>query len=54
MRDLHVHTEFSCYSGVRIEDYILKAIDCCINEICFTDHVDFNIYEDTLCKFMFS
>lgn len=26
MRDLHVHTEFSCDSEVKIEEYALKGI----------------------------
>lgn len=42
MRDLHVHTEFSCDSEAKIEDYASKAIKDGISQICFTDHVDCN------------
>ena len=42
MRDMHVHTEFSCDSEAKIEDYILEAKRKEITTICFTDHVDFN------------
>lgn len=42
MRDVHVHTEFSCDSEAVMEQYILKALDSGFQEICFTDHVDCN------------
>lgn len=42
MRDLHVHTEFSCDSEARMEQYLLQAEEKGIKEICFTDHVDLN------------
>lgn len=42
MRDMHVHTEFSCDSEAKIEDYILEANKRGITTICFTDHVDLN------------
>lgn len=42
MRDLHIHTELSCDSEARIEDYILEAKRKGISTICFTDHVDLN------------
>lgn len=42
MRDLHVHTEYSCDSEADIELYVKKAIDLNFETICFTDHVDFN------------
>lgn len=43
MRDLHVHTEFSCDSEAKIEDYALKGIAGGVKQICFTEHVDSNI-----------
>lgn len=42
MRDMHVHTEFSCDSDAKMEDYIEKAKASGIGTICFTDHVDLN------------
>lgn len=42
MRDMHVHTEFSCDSDAKMEDYIEKAKMSGIGTICFTDHVDLN------------
>ena len=42
MRDMHVHTEFSCDSEARIEDYIIEGNKKKISIICFTDHVDLN------------
>ncbi len=42
MRDLHVHTKFSCDSDADIEAYVLKGIKNGICQICFTDHVDLN------------
>lgn len=43
MRDMHIHTEFSCDSDAKMEDYIEKAKTSGIGTICFTDHVDLNI-----------
>ena len=42
MRDMHVHTEFSCDSEAKIVDYISEAKNKGITTICFTDHVDLN------------
>lgn len=42
MRDLHVHTKFSCDSEALLEAYISKAMEDGCKEICFTDHVDLN------------
>lgn len=42
MTDMHVHTEFSCDSEAKMEDYILEAKKKGISTICFTDHVDLN------------
>lgn len=43
MRDLHIHTEFSCDSEARIGEYVARAIEKNLETICFTDHVDLNI-----------
>lgn len=42
MRDMHIHTEFSCDSEAKMENYILEAKKKGITAICFTDHVDLN------------
>lgn len=42
MRDMHVHTEFSCDSEAKMEDYLLEAKKKGMTTICFTDHVDWN------------
>ncbi len=42
MRDMHIHTQFSCDSEAKIENYILEAKRKGITTICFTDHVDLN------------
>lgn len=43
MRDMHIHTEFSCDSDAKMEDYILESKKKGITAICFTDHVDLNM-----------
>ena len=40
--DLHVHTEFSCDSEAKMEQYAEAALVKGINTLCFTDHVDLN------------
>lgn len=42
MRDMHIHTEFSCDSDAKMKDNIEKAKTSGIGTICFTDHVDMN------------
>lgn len=42
MRDLHIHTEISCDSEAKMEDYLSEAERKGIKTICFTDHVDWN------------
>ena len=44
--DYHVHTEFSDDSNYLMEDVVRDAINKGINEICFTDHVDYGIKRD--------
>ena len=44
--DYHVHTEFSDDSAYPVEEVIQDAIDIGMNEICFTDHVDYGIKDD--------
>lgn len=40
--DYHMHTYFSTDSKANPRDYVLKAIEMGLDEICFTDHQDFN------------
>ena len=44
--DYHIHTSFSDDSREKIEDQVLRAIACGLQEICFTDHVDYGIKKD--------
>lgn len=44
--DYHVHSEFSDDSTYDMEDVVKDAIDKGIEEICFTDHVDYGIKKD--------
>ena len=42
MRDFHMHTTHS-HDGISgMEEYIIKAIEVGMQEICFTEHMDFN------------
>lgn len=41
--DYHVHTEFSNDSDYAMEKVIQDAIPMGLDEICFTDHVDYGI-----------
>lgn len=40
--DLHIHTEFSCDSEAKMEQYVKQAIEKKVRVLCFTDHVDWN------------
>lgn len=44
--DYHVHTEFSDDSVYPMEDVIRDAVGMGMDEICFTDHVDYGIKPD--------
>lgn len=44
--DYHLHSEFSDDSNTPMEAQIERAIDLGIDELCFTDHVDYGIKED--------
>lgn len=49
MMDYHVHTEFSDDSVYPMEQVVKDAIAMGMDEICFTDHVDYGIKEDWDC-----
>lgn len=44
--DYHVHTEFSDDSVYPMEEVVKDAIRMGMEEICFTDHVDYGVKED--------
>ena len=44
--DYHVHTEFSDDSVYPMEDVVKDAIQMGMDEICFTDHVDYGVKDD--------
>ena len=44
--DYHVHTEFSDDSDYPMEKVVRDAIDNGIDELCFTDHVDYGVKKD--------
>ena len=44
--DYHIHCEFSDDSRELMEKQIEKAIELGLDEICFTDHVDYGIKKD--------
>lgn len=47
--DYHVHTEFSDDSVYPMEQAVQGAIAMGMDEICFTDHVDYGIKQDWDC-----
>lgn len=49
LADYHVHTEFSDDSVYPMEQVVRDAIQMGIDELCFTDHVDYGIKEDWDC-----
>jgi histidinol-phosphatase (PHP family) len=54
--DYHVHTEYSDDSAYEMEQVVRDAIEKGIDELCFTDHVDYGIKKDwdepgeTVCR----
>lgn len=46
LADYHVHSEFSDDSKYKMEDVVKDAINKGIDEICFTDHVDYGVKVD--------
>ena len=44
--DYHVHTQFSDDSEYIMEDVVRDAIGTGLDEICFTDHVDYGVKRD--------
>ena len=46
LADYHVHTEFSDDSEYEMEEVVIDAIASGLDEICFTDHVDYGVKLD--------
>lgn len=46
MVDYHVHTEFSDDSVCGMEEAVKQAVKIGLQEICFTDHVDYGVKRD--------
>lgn len=46
LADYHVHTEFSDDSDYPMEQVVIDAIGKGLDEICFTDHVDYGVKPD--------
>lgn len=44
--DYHMHSSFSTDGKSTMEEMIKKSIELGLNEICFTDHVDYDVYAD--------
>lgn len=44
--DYHMHSSFSNDSKTDMEDMIKRSIELGLNEICFTDHVDYDLEHD--------
>ena len=41
LADYHLHTSFSEDSNCSMEDYIKRALEIGVEELCFTDHIDY-------------
>jgi histidinol-phosphatase (PHP family) len=49
--DYHLHTSFSDDSDYDMEDLIKKAISMNLDEICFTEHIDYGVDGDHLIDY---
>ena len=49
LADYHVHTEFSDDSVYPMEQVVEDAVRLGLDEICFTDHVDYGVKDDWGC-----
>lgn len=47
--DYHIHTEHSDDSSVPIEDYVKKALEMGYEELCFTNHIDYEVPDNASC-----
>ncbi len=44
--DYHIHTEFSDDAREPMQEQVKRAIELGLDEICFTDHIDYGIKKD--------
>ena len=51
LADYHVHTSFSDDSETPMEDSVLRALELGLDEICFTEHVDYGVKTDLNCNY---
>lgn len=49
LTDYHIHTQFSGDSTMPMEEAVLQAMAMGLEEICFTEHIDYGIQEDWNC-----
>lgn len=49
--DYHVHTYYSDDSETPMEDQIRRALEIKLDEICFTEHVDYGVKTDLNCNY---
>ena len=49
--DYHMHSTFSDDSQAPMEDMVLRALALGLDEICFTEHVDYGAKTDTNCNY---
>ncbi|GFZ32382.1 phosphatase [Clostridium zeae] len=52
LADYHMHTSFSDDSTYPMEEEIKQAISLGLDEICFTDHVDYGVKTDLNCDYI--
>lgn len=50
LADYHVHTEFSDDSEYLMEECIKKAVQIGLDELCFTEHIDYGVKTDLNCN----
>ena len=51
LADYHVHTYYSDDSTCPMEDMVLQGLRCGLDEISFTEHVDYGIKTDLNCDY---
>jgi histidinol-phosphatase (PHP family) len=51
LTDYHIHTNFSDDSTCEMEDAVKKSISIGLDEICFTEHVDYGVKTDLNCDY---
>lgn len=48
--DYHIHTSFSDDSESPMKEYVKVAIEKMLDEICFTEHIDYGVKSTTNCN----